>query len=43
MRIVCEKCGTGIHIAYDSEGEKCWKCGEFVEVKKEVLPDLKDI
>ena len=42
MRIECE-CGMGIHVEAKSEGEKCWKCGKFVEVKKEPLPDLKDI
>ena len=44
MRIICENCEVGIHVAPNSEGEKCWKCGKFVKVKKlKVLPDLKDI
>ncbi len=43
MRIVCENCKMGIIVEEKSKGEDCWKCGKFVEVKEEPLPDLKDI
>ena len=42
MRVICENCGIGIYIEPNGDGEGCWKCGKFVEVKKEPLPDLKD-